>query len=54
VRAVVCVPADLDFLAVQAGRRVQDQGADAGAEFHHDGARPGRPRDWFGHQDGSL
>jgi hypothetical protein len=30
--------ADLDFLAVQFRRCVQDQGADAGAEVEHDAA----------------
>jgi len=44
VRPRAPVPADLDLLAIQAGRRVQDQGADAGAELHHHGARPGRTR----------
>jgi len=41
VRALPPVPADLDLLAVQAGRPCNRiKGADAGAEFHHDGARP--------------
>src|SRR6266851_2059087 len=43
------VAADLDLLAVQVGRRVQDQGADAGAELEDHGAWAGRTGGWLGH-----
>jgi hypothetical protein len=32
----IVIPADLDLRAVQVGRRVQDQGADSGAEIQDD------------------
>src|SRR5580704_15840066 len=45
----IVVPADLYLRPVQVGRRVQDQGADAGAELQNDGAGAGRTGGWLGH-----